>query len=338
MDAELTQELLTRGGFTRLDTDISGVSQPAEEIGGGYEQGGIGNSEPAPSANSSNSGDTHPAADERSYLITMLIEELTQLACLALLSTGVNSGRVANERAHGAAEERMINICSQLRRDNLSWDQIILMTCYGEHRATFKDYLEIAMYEVDPTEWQRRRENIALNGNDTLLTHTPPPPPSMPPSASTTAGNIPVTPPPLPPPPQEGGATSAAVNTLLTPQTAADLKARTNIAGTSKKEMRALLNQISESQPRAPTQLVHEIPAGVPWRHYIARHADCEQIVGSGIVRAYLSFCRRSVIRIAMGNSVLTMCSRISKAFDVSFILEVRARMPNRFSLRFDGD
>ena len=112
----------------------------------------------------------------------------------------------------------------------------------------------------------------------------------MPPSASTTAGNIPVTPPPLPPPPQEGGAASAAVNTLLTPRTAADLKARTNIAGTSKKEMRALLNQISESQPRAPTQLVHEIPAGVPWRHYIARHADCEQIVGSGIVRAYLEF------------------------------------------------
>lgn len=125
---------------------------------------------------------------------------------------------------------------------------------------------------------------------NTLLTHTPPPPPSMPPSASTTAGNIPATPPPLPPPPQEGGAASAAVNTLLTPRTAADLKARTNIAGTSKKDMRALLNQISESEGNAPTQLVHEIPAGVPWRHYIARHADCEQIVGSGIVRAYLEF------------------------------------------------
>ena len=116
----------------------------------------------------------------------------------------------------------MINICSQLRRDNLSWDQIILMTCYGEQEATFKAYLEIAMYDVDPTEWQRRRENIAA------------------------AAVIPVTPPPLPPPPQEGGAASAAVNTLLTPQTAADLKARTNIAGTSKKDMRALLNQISE--------------------------------------------------------------------------------------------
>ena len=54
--------------------------------------------------------------------------------------------------------------------------------------------------------------------------------------------------------------------------------------------MRVFLNQISESQPRAPTQLVHEIPADVPWRHYIARHADCEQIVGSGIVRAQLEF------------------------------------------------
>ena len=174
----------------------------------------------------------------------MLIEELTQLACLSLLSTGVKSVRDANEKAHRTAEEKMINICSQLRRDNLSWDQIILMTCYGEQEATFKAYLEIAMYDVDRSEWQRRRENIA----------------------------------------------SAAVNTLLTPRTAADLKVRTNTAGTAKKEMCALLNRISESQPRAPTQLVHEIPAGVPWRHYIARHAECEQIVGSGIVRAHLEF------------------------------------------------
>ena len=187
MDAELTQELLTRGGFTRLDTDISGVSQPAEEIGGGYEQGGIGNSEPAPSANSSNSGATHPAADERSYLITMLIEELTQLACLSPLSTGVKSVRDANEKARRTAEENMINICSQLRRDNLSWDQIILMTCYGEQEATFKAYLEIAMYDVD-------RQNIASAAANTLLTHTPPHPPPMPQSASPTAGNIPVTP------------------------------------------------------------------------------------------------------------------------------------------------
>ena len=261
-----------------------------EKCGGGYEQGGIGNSEPAPSANSLNSGDTHPAADEHSYAITMLIEQLTQLACLSTLSTGVKSVRDANEKAHQTAEENMINICSQLRRDNLSWDQIIQITCYGEQEAIFKAYVEIAMYDVDRTEWQQRRGNIASAAGNTLLTHTLPPPPPMLQSASSTAGNIPVTPPPPPPPPQEGGAASAAVNTLLTPRTAADLKARTNIAGTGKREMRALLNQISESQPRAPTQLVHEIPADVPWRHYLARHADCKQIVGSGIVRVYLEF------------------------------------------------
>ena len=63
-----------------------------------------------------------------------------------------------------------------------------------------------------------------------------------------------------------------------------------NIAGTCNKQMRTLLDDIAESQPRDPTQLVHEIPAGVSWRHYVARHAECQRIVGSGIVRAYLEF------------------------------------------------
>ena len=54
--------------------------------------------------------------------------------------------------------------------------------------------------------------------------------------------------------------------------------------------MRVLLDRISASQPRDPMQLVHEIPDSVPWRHYIARHAECQRIVGSGIVRAYLEF------------------------------------------------
>ena len=86
------------------------------------------------------------------------------------------------------------------------------------------------------------------------------------------------------------GAAPAAVNTLLTPQAAADMRAQTRIAGTGKKEMRALLDRISASQPLDPTQLVHEIPADVSWRHYIARHAECQRIVGSGIVRAHLEF------------------------------------------------
>ena len=28
----------------------------------------------------------------------------------------------------------------------------------------------------------------------------------------------------------------------------------------------------------------------VPWRHYIASHAECQRIVGCGIIRAYLQF------------------------------------------------
>ena len=88
----------------------------------------------------------------------------------------------------------------------------------------------------------------------------------------------------------QAGAAPAAVNTLLTPQAAADLRAQTRIPGTGKKEMRALMDQISASQPKDPTQLVHEIPADVSWKHYIARHAECERIVGGGIVRAHLEF------------------------------------------------
>ena len=54
--------------------------------------------------------------------------------------------------------------------------------------------------------------------------------------------------------------------------------------------MRALLDQISESQSRTPHVLVWDIPPEVPWRHYIARHPQCQEIVGSGIVRAQLEF------------------------------------------------
>ena len=108
----------------------------------------------------------------------------------------------------------------------------------------------------------------------------------MVPSISPTAGNTLVTVSPLPPPPAQ----PAAVDTLLTPRTAAALRDRTNIAGTCKQDMRALLGRISASQPLVPTQLVHEIPDDVPWRHYIARQKECQQIVGSGIVQAYLEF------------------------------------------------
>ena len=54
--------------------------------------------------------------------------------------------------------------------------------------------------------------------------------------------------------------------------------------------MRAFLDQTSNSQPKEPPVLAFDIPADVSWKHYIARHADCERIVGSGITRAQLMF------------------------------------------------
>ena len=126
-------------------------------------------------------------------------------------------------------------------------------------------------------------QSTASAAVNTLQTDTPPPPPPMVQSAPT-----PVTVPP--PPPLQGGAAPAAVNTLLTPETAAKMRARTNIAGTCKKDMRALLDQISDNQPTNPTQLIHEIPADVSWRHYIARHTEWQRIIGNGIIRAHLEF------------------------------------------------
>ena len=54
--------------------------------------------------------------------------------------------------------------------------------------------------------------------------------------------------------------------------------------------MRALLDEVSANQPTNPTQLIHEIPADVSWRHYIARHTQWQQIIGNGIIRAHLEF------------------------------------------------
>ena len=54
--------------------------------------------------------------------------------------------------------------------------------------------------------------------------------------------------------------------------------------------MRAFLNEISASQPRDPHVLAFDIPDHVSWKHYIARHPDCQRIVGSGITKAQLMF------------------------------------------------
>ena len=54
--------------------------------------------------------------------------------------------------------------------------------------------------------------------------------------------------------------------------------------------MRAFLNATSRSQPLDPDVFACDIPANVSWKHYIARHAECTRIVGSGITRAQLMF------------------------------------------------
>ena len=54
--------------------------------------------------------------------------------------------------------------------------------------------------------------------------------------------------------------------------------------------MRAFLDATSRSQPLDPDVFAFEIPANVSWKHYIARHAECTRIVGSGITRAQLMF------------------------------------------------
>ena len=85
-------------------------------------------------------------------------------------------------------------------------------------------------------------------------------------------------------------APAAAVNTLLTPRTAEEIRTSTRIAGTCKKEMRAFLDATSYSQPRDPAVMAFDIPANVSWKHYIARHPECKRIVGSGITKAQLMF------------------------------------------------
>ena len=95
---------------------------------------------------------------------------------------------------------------------------------------------------------------------------------------------------PPPPPPLQENVQAAAVNTLLTPRTAEEIRTSTRIAGIGKKEMRAFLNETLHSQPWNPDVLEFEIPANISWKHYIARHRECKRIVGSGITKAKLMF------------------------------------------------
>ena len=160
---------------------------------------------------------------------------------------------------------------------------------------TFDEFLAHYGVKKGKSKWNKAETNgnqpsrapstqsTASAAVNTLQTETPPPPPPMGQSAST-----PVTVPP--PPPLQVGTAPAAVNTLLTRETAAEMRARTNIAGTCKKDMRALLDEVSANQPTNPTQLIHEIPADVPWRHYIARQTEWQRIIGNGIIRAHLEF------------------------------------------------
>ena len=143
------------------------------------------------------------------------------------------------------------------------------------------------------------------------------------------------TPPPPPAPPVQ----TAAVNTLLTPRTAEEIRTSTRIAGTCKKEMRAFLDETSNSQPRDPDVLAFDIPADVSWKHYIARHQDSKRIIRSGITKAQVRFFPKSRIQTAVGNCAWITSLKTWTVFAASCTLETRARMPNPFSSRCnDGD
>ena len=80
------------------------------------------------------------------------------------------------------------------------------------------------------------------------------------------------------------------INILLSPRTAQDIRSSTRIAGTCKKEMRAFLDETSNSHPLNPNILAFDIPAEISWKHYVARHPDWKRIVGTGITKAQLRF------------------------------------------------
>ena len=93
-----------------------------------------------------------------------------------------------------------------------------------------------------------------------------------------------------PAPPPEEPIQEAAINILLSPRTAQDIRSSTRIAGTRKKEMRAFLDETSNSHPLNPNILAFDIPAEISWKHYVARHPDWKRIVGTGITKAQLMF------------------------------------------------
>ena len=80
------------------------------------------------------------------------------------------------------------------------------------------------------------------------------------------------------------------MNILLTLQQAEAIRQSTRIASNIRQEMRRFLDDTSAAHGRDPQVMVFDIPADIHWQHYIARHADCAQIVGSGITRAQLTF------------------------------------------------
>ena len=96
--------------------------------------------------------------------------------------------------------------------------------------------------------------------------------------------------PPEPAPPPEEPIQEAAINILLSPETAQEIRDSTRIPGTGKKEMRAFLDETANSNPLRPNILAFDIPGEISWRHYVARHQDWKRIVGTGITKAQLRF------------------------------------------------
>ena len=121
--------------------------------------------------------------------------------------------------------------------------------------------------------------------------NTPPPPPPPQENVQAAAVNTllrPRTAEETRPPPPQGNVQAAAVETLLTPLEAEEIRRSTRIAGTCKKDMRAFLDSTSENQPRNPDVLAFDLPADLSWKHYIARHPECEKL----LVATITSCCR----------------------------------------------
>ena len=80
------------------------------------------------------------------------------------------------------------------------------------------------------------------------------------------------------------------MNILLTLQEAEAIRQSARIAGTIKQEMRRFLDATADAHGPDPEVMVFDLPENLLWKHYVARQADYEKIIGGGITRVQLTF------------------------------------------------